>query len=201
MGLFQLSKSNVIYNGISNRNLAKEKREETFNIITISRFDYAKHMDFAYAIAKRFIYNKGIRFIWVGDGEDKLRLQELSIKENVNIEFVGFVGDPFPYLQNSDLMLSTSRFEGMPYALIEASSVGIPILATDVVGNNEIVEHGVNGYLFQNVDEAVDCIIKLSHDVILTEQLGARSKEYFLQKYSLDQLLSKLKMEYKSLLK
>lgn len=201
MGLFNLSKSSVIYNGISDRHISKEKHDNTFNIICISRFDYAKHMDFAYSIAKRFKNDKAIKFIWVGDGEEKLRLQELALQEDLNIEFIGFVSDPFPYLQNSDVLLSTSRFEGMPYALIEASSIGIPIIATDVVGNNEIVEDGVNGYLFRDVDEAVECIIALSHDVTLTEQLGARAKEYFLQKYSLEQLLSKLKMEYKFLLK
>lgn len=61
------------------------------------------------------------------------------------IDFVGFTKEPMKYLQSSDLYLSTSRFEGLPYGLIEAASVGLPIVASNVKGNNEVVNNGYNG--------------------------------------------------------
>ena len=46
-----------------------------------------------------------------------------------------------------NLSLSSSRQEGLPINLIEALALGNPIVATDVRGNNDVVENGVNGYL------------------------------------------------------
>ncbi|WP_246876383.1 glycosyltransferase [Lactiplantibacillus plantarum] len=46
-----------------------------------------------------------------------------------------------------DIFLTTSQYEGLPYAPIEAMRAGVPILATKVVGNSELVIEGKNGYL------------------------------------------------------
>ena len=156
----RFSRSNntvVIYNGIPAPQYDNkyEALHSPLTIVTLSRFDYQKNMDSMYRIAKHWAGSKDVRFVWVGDGEDKTRLEQLAKEENVPIDFVGFTTEPMKYLLSSDLYLSTSRFEGLPYGLIEAASVGLPIVASNVKGNNEVVKDGYNGFLFENETEAI----------------------------------------------
>ena len=69
-------------------------------------------------------------------------------------------------MRKASVALSTSRWEGMPLALLEAMSEGLAIVASDVVGNNDIVTHGEQGYLFsvEDTDQAVQQLIALSQD-------------------------------------
>ena len=63
------------------------------------------------------------------------------------VEFLGYRRDIYDFAGMCDLSLSSSRQEGLPINLIEALALGNPIVATDVRGNNDVVENGVNGYL------------------------------------------------------
>lgn len=64
-----------------------------------------------------------------------------------NVEFLGYRRDIYDFAGMCDLSLSSSRQEGLPINLIEALALGNPIVATDVRGNNDIVQDGYNGYL------------------------------------------------------
>ncbi len=136
----------VIYNGIPNPHVdAKQGSNKQLKIVTLSRFDYPKNMEGMYKIASYFKNDKSLQFVWIGDGPDKSKLEEQAKKEGVDINFVGFSKEPMKYLLESDLYLSTSRFEGLPYGLIEAASVGLPIIASNVKGNNEVVNDKKRG--------------------------------------------------------
>ena len=50
------------------------------------------------------------------------------------------------YLYSSDIFLSTSLYEGLPISILEAMSVGLPILASNVVGNRDTIENGKSGF-------------------------------------------------------
>lgn len=201
--LFKEPESHVIYNSIIPQSLSPLPRptylKDKFVVITISRFDFPKNMKQAYEIAKRFNHHPEIIFMWVGDGKDKVELEELCVSEGVNnIVFTGFSDNVNQFLSWSDLYLSTSRWEGLPYALIEAASLKIPLIASDVVGNNEVVCHGYNGYLFHPdyTDQAVDFIDLLYNDKILYQQLSNQVYQSFLDKFQIQSLLDKLDLVY-----
>ena len=149
-------------------------------------------MDMAYRIAKALKNNHEIEFVWVGDGEDFLRLKQKSVEEGVNINFIGFTECPMAYLKNADLYLSTSRFEGLPYALIEAASVGLPIVATDVIGNNEVVHHNYNGLLFKAEQTAIDEIKTLSMNTDLLNKYSINSREFYLKSFTIEKMISSI---------
>jgi len=107
---------------------------------------------------KARLKNEDVEFVWVGDGPDFCRLKEKAQKDGVKIRFVGFSDKPMDFLASASVYFSSSRFEGMPYALIEAASLGLPIVASNVAGNNEVVFNGENGFLFNSVNEACACI-------------------------------------------
>lgn len=95
-------------------------------------------------------------FVWIGSGDDLEKYQNI----HPNIHFIGYRKDADVLVNDFSGMLFTSKHEGLPYALLEALRAGVPIIATDVPGNNEVVIPGYNGYLFDatNVDRAVDLI-------------------------------------------
>lgn len=93
--------------------------------------------------------NKNVKLLLPGQ---PIRLEEYNqmvaergIAENV--DFLGYRRDINNLVGLSDLSVASSFQEGLPINLIEAMAMGNPIVATDVRGNNDAVEDGVNGYL------------------------------------------------------
>lgn len=89
-------------------------------------------------------------FIWIGDGE----LSHFITSENIKI--TGWIMDKnivFETLNSIDIYLQTSLWEGLPIALLEAMVLEKPIIATNIIGNKDIVLHNKTGFLFDNIDE------------------------------------------------
>ncbi|MGG3987024.1 glycosyltransferase [Bacillus smithii] len=113
---------------------------------------------------------KKIPFLWthIGGGPEfesikKLAQKKLSME---HVHFTGFVKNQEVlkwYKENpATVFVNLSSSEGVPVAIMEAMSMGIPVIATDVGGTREIVENGVNGYLLEKnctVKQIVDCFI------------------------------------------
>ncbi len=192
----------VVFNGISypQHKTFREISHKPLKIVTLSRFDYQKNMDSMYRIARYWMNSEEVRFVWVGDGDDKERLENLAKDENVPIDFIGFSKDPMKYLQSSDLYLSTSRFEGLPYGLIEAASVGLPIVASDVKGNNEVVSHGYNGFLFEKEAEAIKHIVKILSDTEMYQKMSMASIDFFSVNFTEKKMIESLVNEYERIM-
>ena len=154
-----------------------------------------ENMDKALEIA-RLLKKEDIHFTWVGDGQDFNRLKKTAEQEKLNISFIGFSNEPFKYLESASIYLSTARFEGLPYALIEAASVGLPIIATNVIGNNETLENGKSGYLFNTEKEAINYILCLKNNPSLYTNMVLHSQRYFEEHFSLNKMINKLEEIY-----
>ncbi|KAB0684573.1 glycosyltransferase [Burkholderia territorii] len=85
-----------------------------------------------------------------------------------------------------DIYVQTSRWEGMPVALIEAQVAGIPAVVTDVVGNRDVVIHGVTGYVASNADEMAAYLRLLRDDRQLREEMGAAARQRAIQRFSMN---------------
>lgn len=97
--------------------------------------------------------NPDVKFMVVGSGELERDLRGLSTKLEVDgsVHFVGRVDhDLLPqYLAESDVYVSTSLSDTISVSLLEAMSCGAVPVVTDIEGNREIIDHGVNGLLFE----------------------------------------------------
>nr|MBD3623211.1 glycosyltransferase [Sunxiuqinia sp.] len=92
-----------------------------------------------------------LKLIVVGDGPSKSRLVEISEKIGVaeKVIFVGNQSNPYPWIKNADLLILSSKFEGLPTVLVEALILNIPIISSDCkTGPNEILQKGELGMLF-----------------------------------------------------
>lgn len=123
----------------------------------------------------------------VGTGMYRSELDTLAEELQVSdlIRYVGMV--PYDSLEKSyqeaDIFVLTSLSEGMPSVILEAMGCGLPIIASDVGGNNEIVQEGKNGYLIvgDDVNTLADRLIRLINDSALRKQMGTASRDYSLQ--------------------
>ena len=203
-GLFKKNKSDIIYNGIKAL-LREDSSRKKFNlygkkvVTTISRFDYAKNMSLAYEIAKNFKDNSSIVFLWIGDGDDRAKFESMAQKDGANIIFTGFTDEVPAYLSATDIYLSTSRWEGLPYALIEAQSLSIPIVATNVVGNNEVVENGKSGFLFEDAQQACRDIEILLNDEKIYGKMRGEALLNFKDKFNIGAMIRKVEKIYEQI--
>jgi glycosyltransferase involved in cell wall biosynthesis len=199
--LFPFSKSVVVYNAVPKVSYEKNKTEirnmlhlpvDKFIILSLVRFSFAKNIEATLEIAQ--ILNSDNRFIFVivGDGETKQNVEDQIIKNNItNIILTGFKNNPLDYILASDVYLSTSRWEGLPFALIESSMIGLPAVATDVVGNNEVIKHDFNGKLFNtdNFQLAANFIKEICLDKNLSDNYALNSKKYFEQNFTINKMI------------
>src|SRR5690606_15548443 len=93
--------------------------------------------------------------LMVGDGPDRAALEALARELDINarVIFTGFKTKPADFLAALDLFLLSSFTEGTSMTLLEAMSLGIPAVVTDVGGNPEIIEQGSTGLLTPSDDD------------------------------------------------
>lgn len=114
------------------------------------------------------------RLILVGDGPDLPVAHELGKKLGVSdrIKFVGVVDRVAPLLAAADLFLLPSSTESFGLVALEAMASGVPVIATDVGGIPEVIEHGVAGYLAPAED--VDRMAAYAIELLQDDELHAR---------------------------
>jgi glycosyltransferase involved in cell wall biosynthesis len=206
---FNKKKSRVIYNAISSIDCPIESKIEIrrklelplekFCIISVLRFSYQKNLPLLIDIADRLNQNERFLFLIIGDGEQRKDVEQLILgKKITNIKLLGFRNNIVEYLSASDIYLSTSLWEGLAFSLIEATACGLPIIASDVTGNNELVTDGKNGYLFEinKPDIASKQILFLESSPNLQKIMGENSLEIFKDNFQLSTMIEKMKDIY-----
>ena len=139
-------------------------------------------------------------FLLLGDGELSYDLQSLAIKLGIyeNIKFLGWRSDVAEILSTFDIFAFPSLNEGMGKAVVEAMSLGKPIIASRVGGILDLIGDGVNGLLVPRADSnilAVKIEILLS-DPAKREKMGNEGKKMSLQ-YDSDKMVQKIDALYK----
>lgn len=151
-------------------------------IISIGRFDENKNQMMLLKAINNLENKKDLEVVLLGEGYKKKDLIDYSKKVNFRnkLHILGFKKNPYPYLVKSDLFVLTSNFEGLPNVLIEAMSLGIPIISTNSPsGPKEILLNGKAGFLIERNDyKSLSCKIKLFID----KPYIFHKKKYFYKK-------------------
>ncbi|MCC6941198.1 MAG: glycosyltransferase family 4 protein [Novosphingobium sp.] len=139
----------------------------------------------AQAVRDRGLIDPLPEFLVAGNGADlgKLRDSVAAAGLQGQVQFLGERSDVRTLMQSADLYLNTSRYEGMPIALLEAMRMALPIVATDVAGNKELVIAGQTGLLEAEDPQALASAIQsLANDTGLYARLSqgalVRADEY-----------------------
>lgn len=179
----------------------------------------ANQDDFLVAISGRMVYDKGIsyiieavekiedkkiKFVFIGDGPycEILKNQYKGWIETNKIHVLGQRNNVMEILSGCDLFLFATLHENLSNALLEAMAVGLPVVATNVGGNPEVVQNGENGFLIppENSDKMVEYITKVEDDERLKESFSKKSVEIISEKFSQEHLYKEINSIYKLLL-
>lgn len=168
--------------------------KEDFLLVYVAEFSKRKNQKFLLNSIRKLVDKdfKNIKLILIGDGnfleELETYAQELNISNNVI--FTGYTKETCTYYQLSDVCVSSSRSEGLPFNIMEAMSVGLPIVASKVKGHTDLVIQNENGFLFEydNVNEFCDYIKIIYEDKELCHRLKIKSEDLS-KNYSLEAVL------------
>jgi glycosyltransferase involved in cell wall biosynthesis len=127
---------------------------------------------------------------------------ELQMKASAGVKFVGGQEDVAAYLKQSDCFVLCSDSEGLPVALLEAMSCGLPIVASNVGGIPQVVQDEVHGTLIPKGDPAALAVslIDTFAEPAKASQMGAEARRCILSRYSADFMADQLIALYQTVL-
>jgi len=154
------------------------------------------------AFAKVGQQNENTHLVLAGDGPERTALELIASKLNLS-DRVHFLGkrDDIPNVMNGfDLFVLPSFSEGLSNTLLEAMSCGVPVIASKVGGNPEIVKANVSGFLYPSGDvEALKEILNnLCNSPSDIKKLAALAREHIVNNYSLSSMVNNYENVYKS---
>ncbi len=193
----------TIYNGIDLKLLNKASIEadiqkireslgfsrKGFIVTTVARLHEQKgHKFLLRAVPKLISQCPNSRFVIVGDGPLKNELRDYVKQANIE-DYVCFLGnraDISDLLRISDIFVLPSLWEGLPNALIEAMSLGVPVVATNLKGIREVIIDQNNGVLVEpGCPEALaKAILSLAHDIDMRQRLARHGYERISESFS-----------------
>jgi glycosyltransferase involved in cell wall biosynthesis len=138
----------------------------------------------------------------VGDGELLEKTRVWAERESLpRVHFLGRREDVPAVLAASDIVVLVSKHEGLPRALLEGMAAGKPLVATDVRGNRDLVEDGMNGFLVPLGDVAAlsEALGRLIESRELREKMGEESRKKA-EAYSLERVLQEMERIYRRFL-
>lgn len=170
-------------------------------LVNVARHEPEKGVDGVLAIAQALAARAFAFELWlVGDGEQasQLRAQAHSAGIADQVRFLGFRDDVATLLRSADLFVSASHGEGMPLTLLEAMAAGLPSVASDVVGNQDVVENGCTGFLFalNAPEQAADAVLRLMTDRALYERCAQAAHARAREKYSAEAMCERIDQVY-----
>lgn len=179
----QLSNVVRIYNPVMTHLVHQRAKENiainTPFILAVGRLNVLKRFDrliAAYAQAK---IAENYPLIILGEGELRQDLEQqikgLGLQDRVLL--LGYESNPYKYMTRAEYLVMSSDTEAYPVVLIEALSLGCPVLSTDCPsGPREIIREGVNGLLVAMTEQALaDGMQRLSRDTQLRERLSRQA--------------------------
>ena len=104
------------------------------------------------------------------------------------------------YLKKNDVFVLSTHYEGLPISIIESMSVGMPIIASNVGGDKELVFNKENGFLVNNEKELVRALKYFIDNKKEIIRMGKKSQKIYLRDFTLSKNLNNIHRQYKILL-
>lgn len=174
-----------VYNGVDTTAFPQKTGEAVpgapCHFMTVGRIQKVKNFSMLVsAFAKVLEAQPESRLTIVGDGELReeiaQQIQQLGIAGSV--ELAGRQNDVASFLQKADVYCATSLVEGLPVSVLEAMSIGLPVITTPAGGAIDVVKDGENGLISPHgdIEAFARCMERLATDTALRRQMGEDSR-------------------------
>jgi len=205
----------VIYNGIDLQEFDAEANRgitiglpagsESRVICVVARLHSVKRLDVlldAFRIISREMVNVNLWVVGVGPERDKLVRQAESLGIGSKVVFWGQKKNIPAILSRVDVGVLSSYVEGLPNAIIEYMAAGLPVVATNVGGNSEVVIHGKTGLLVQKDDaeSLADAILNVLNNPEMASHYGQAGRQRVTKFFSLERMIRETEAVYDELL-
>ena len=154
------------------------------NKVGIERVTEVKNPFLLIEVAKRL---PSIDFVMAGGGN---LLEQVKARAPKNLSVIGWA-DASVFWSAVDCAISTSDNEGMPVALIEAQRAGIPVIATDVGSNSEVIENGVTGIVTtKDLEMLVSAVQRLAGNASMRAAMGDAARTRALKEFNMENMIN-----------
>ena len=159
---------------------------------------------FAHLLASNPSYRANVRLCIVGEGSERAKLEELINEHNLTelCWLPGARADVPAIMSKFDVFILPSLAEGISNTILEAMAAGLPVVATDVGGNGDLVSNGTTGQIIasQNPEEMALAIRDYIEQPTLALSQGEAGKKLATENFSLDTMVEKYTTVYHSVL-
>lgn len=187
---FPENKLDVLYNTytVSIKNEIEKRNNDIVIIGYLGRLVGLKRIEYLIELAG-YLDNNNISNYLInvaGDGECKNELIEYAGRAGVSkkVNFLGFKSDVNEQYESFDIFVLPSGEECLSIALIDACAKGLPCVAFDIGGNNEIISNNKSGYLADNKEDFFDKVKILIGDAEKRKAIGAEARKECLEKFN-----------------
>jgi glycosyltransferase involved in cell wall biosynthesis len=175
----------VLENPVSPEYFASDRSESTepLYVVTVGRLCEQKAPDVFAELAVRFaIAESEAKFVWIGGGETRYE----QILRDSGVEVTGWLSQAQvrERLQRAAVYVQTSRWEGMPMAVLQALAMGLPCVVTNVVGNRDAVRHGKTGFIARDMDRMALHVAELADNAALRLRMGQAAHADAMKRFS-----------------
>lgn len=182
----------VIYNGINIIEIGAVEENEldnnNFNIGIIGRICSVKGHIYLLKALKRLQQRTNIHLYIFGEGPLETACKEYCVMNNLSerVHFMGFKKDIYSYMRTLDVLVMPSLHEGLPYTILEAMSLKVPIIASDVGGLKDLIDNNRDGILVQPQDEQslANAIEQVYQNIKLRDLFAKNAYEKVCSKFS-----------------
>ncbi len=150
------------------------------------------------------VIRSDVHLLIIGEGPQRERLERFQRQVRIEdkVHFLGHRADVAQWMPHFDVLWLGSEYEGLPNVIMEAMSQAVPVVATDIPGNRDLVVPGETGYLVPVGDRAgfARFTNKLLDNQALAQQLGAAGRQRVLNEFSVEQMVARHAELYQELL-
>jgi len=185
--------------------LSMEKTWPEEYICTVGRPSFQKNIELMIDVLNEVNKEKNVHLVIMGVGFHSDKLEQVKAKiisynltDKVTLLDWTKRTDVFNIISNSKIYISTARYEGLPYSIIECLALSTPCIVTDSDGNRDLIIDGHNGYVIknQNIIDFKDKIIHLLNNQEIHKQFSNNSRSEFLLKYNVEKNIKNLENIY-----
>jgi len=199
---FARRKIHLIPNGVELESAARADKEalkkelgipEGITILFVGRLSEQKGVRCLVEAFARIGERRSVSLVLIGAGPDTAKLKNIVRDRGLDerVFFPGPKKDAGSYLRAADIFVMPSLSEGMSVALLEAMAEGLPVCASDIPGNRNVIQHGVSGLLFKRGDagELAASLETLIKDATLRKSFGSQARSRVAKDYSLEKMI------------